>query len=1780
MSTGPGRRLLVVSAFAVINIVGIVWIGHALMHSRAKVDVLSATVLSSRLMPDRLEVVFDQPMVPPDRVLQTEQAELFTISPPLPGVWRWSNRDAAEFLPEQRFPPGRILRLEPTLQIRRSTGKSLKTRTPLTVETQRLKLEQWTVRPADANEGRIRLVFNQPVDPKAFMACAGFHDVETKTPLAPLRCLTDRPGREIEVIIPCRPLQQFSVAITENLTGHGAELGLGEPVTIETAMPEGFALLHAHAGQPDLDGTADVVLEFTRELDLRQELPSVKTVPAVDGLQAQRRWRSLVLTGRFKPGARYEITIPATVLSKDGPTLGREVSAAVEIPEHEPRLALTHHSGILSPFGNLTLDARAVNVDGVELNAWRVHANNLVQHLQGGDIESTSRQTASKTIDVNMPSNVPTDLLLNLKGLLTQKTGIYRVRATPLNNRWAGSRAIVSITDLAITVKAESQGAMVWVTSLRTGKPVSKARVRAMSYNNQVLARAETDAQGIARLQLAGAHPDGGMWVITAEKGSDLSYLLPQDNQWVLDEMEQTGRPFCGNYEAMLYTERGVYRPGDTVYMTGILRDRAGVIPPVFPLTVQVNRPDGRQIEERLIQRKDGDQGVFHAQFETREDAQTGPYTLTARIPGSSHSIGAIKALVEAFVPVRMEVQAKAQSERFGPGQTPAVHVEARYLWDEPASGLPVSVEGILAPVIFSSREYAEYCFGQLDTDPPITLDPTRCELDPNGRTDMQVMLPETVKPGLYRLMLSATVTEPGGRSVSRNLSVVVDRLDRHIGIKTPVGRVARAQETTAVDWILVNGAGAVVEANELTMSLARLTYEASMQRVNDQWVWKSIETAVPVITGKPVGQGTSQGRFDITCPESGTYRLTLTETESGSCSRMRLTCSNRYGDSPEVAMDRPETLTIVADKDTYHPGEQARVVVKSPIRGTMLLTAETDQVLQTFLTDVNDGAADVNVPITEAMRGSVFLTASVIRPVDPADKTWQPHRAMGGLQLQIDHSSRRTGVQIHAPGQARPGEKAVVVVDTGALDDPNRPRLVHVWAVDEGILMASAHKTPDPYTFFLGPRRLGVSTSDVFYRLLPDHLRPAGIARIGADGFDLDSLRRNPVPTRQRKAAVVWREMVATDAQGQARFEMEWPDLIGQMRLMAVVVDRDAYGRADKPITLRAPLMIEASWPRCIAPDDVFQVPVKLFNTTEGNLSVDLTVDVNGPVVLEGPNPPAMIELTPGVPCSRVLKLRATQTGPAQVHITGRGRPDTGEAVEARHTGQFSVRPAAALHSTVELKSIPAGQRLELTAPDTMIPGIARMTVSVGSGPNVQLAPALEKLIGYPHGCVEQTSSRLLALLYASAILDDSRRQMLDTRVRRGITRLESMQTHSGGLSCWPGAPDAYLWGTAYAAGCLLEADIAGYEIDKRFLKALMQYLKPKLSLIGEDAPDLDTKALICRVLATFGDPAHGWMARLAEQADRLDIAGRAHLAGAYAAVGELSRGLSLLPSQPSGATVSTSTAGRLTSQVHQDAVWLSVLLDIDPNSPMATHLAGELDKRRKDGEWGSTLNNASAIAALAKYQARMIPQTPPQFEGAMVADTGQPVTFDHTQPVTRAFERVGKPITVSSVGTGTVYLTLVAEGLMKPGTVRPYNQGLFVTRRWVDAKGLPMDPNAITVGDLVQVEVTLRTTGQTVGNIAAVDILPGGLEVENPRLDTSSSAARRSGDQADHVEFLDDRVVLFCGAAGRERCFRYSLRAVTAGVFDLAPIQASCMYDPAIASMGSGGRVVIRNR
>lgn len=1488
---------------------------------------------------------------------------------------------------------------------------------------------------------------------------------------------------------------------------------------------------------------------------------------------------ALIASGKFTAGRQYTIRVPGTLLSEEGKTLGEDVSVRAEFPDYTPAIAFEHSGGILSPLGTLAVDAKGVNLEQVAVQVWRVHANNLVPHLHQADVDQTSQSVLEKTIPVKLPHNQPTKLVLGLEELLSRPLGIYRVEAWSADHRWTRDETIVTITDLAITAKRHRDGYLVWVTSLRTAEPVPGVVVSGLTYNNQKVATAKTDANGIAELQFAGRRRDGDIWVITAAKDGDLSYLQPGDNQWVIDNVDQRGRPYADHYETILYTDRGVYRPGETVHLTGVIRDTTGAIASHFPLSIKIYRPDGRRVSDLTVSRRGKDQGIFHTSFTPSAEAQTGPYQFCVTLPGSDDVLGSTSALVEAFVPVRMEVTAAPSGERFGPNTPPVVKIAGRYLWDQPAADLPVKIEGTLWPAAFESKAHPDFQFGSNHRQAPILMPAADSQLDGQGECEVQVKLPENLKAGLYAMRLSATVTEPGGRSVSSNTSATLDLLDTHVGLRLAKGQVIPVDETIPVDWILRTGRDQPATSAGMTVQLMRVEYDTALKKVDGRYVWQSVEKTQKVGEDRTIAPADAQGSFEIACPDSGMYRIVATDARSDSSTCLEFYASRESNGIQSLAMNQPERVEIITDKKKYLPGEKAKVLLRSSVPGTVLLTVETDSVIAHHAAKIAENTCELEVPLPSDLRGSAFLTATVVRAVDPNQESWLPHRGLGTVQVLMDHASRRIPVRIDAPTKARPGEAVTVTVDAGRPSDPNQPAMVHVWAVDEGILLTSAYETPDLHEFFLGPRLAGVCTADVFGWLLPDYKRPGGMTRIGGDGFDVDALCRSPVPTRSREPAVVWREAVPVDSEGKVTVRMQLPDLTGQLRIMAVAVDHDRYGTGEHALTVTSPLLVEASWPRFAAPGDRFTVPVKLFNSTEKPLAVRMKTTVSGPVELsldegaEGPTVEA------GKPATRLLQGRATGTGPVEVKIEAVEDGPAATPLEAHCLAALPVRPATALHSIVELKAVPAGQEVRVEPPDLFLKGTVQMTVSVSARPSVELEAALEELIGYPYGCVEQTSSRLLSLLYASRILDPNRAKAIDGMVNAGITRLWSMQTPSGGLSYWPGQPSACLWGTAYAASCLLEAKNAGYQIDSRFTGELVKFLESRLRAADYDVPDLNTKALICHVLATFGQPPHGWMARLAEQKGKLDVAALVHLAGAFHAAGNKEKALSLLPDDPPAAAVATTTTGRLTSQVQQEAVWLSALLEIDPNHPMVTPLAASLNKARSNGQWGSTLNNATVIAALARYQA-MTARDQPEFTGVIEAEGGRTAPFSYKEPASLDLRSDAGPIRITSEGRGTLYIITTSKGLVRDDLVKPYERQLHVERRWTDRQGKPVDANGLAVGDLVQVEITVSTPAGTVNNIAIVDALAGSMEVENPRLATSAETGEPDGDFPDHIEFLDDRVVLFCTADSHKRTFRYALRVITAGEFALPPIQASCMYDPAIACLGKAGRVVVRDR
>ncbi len=674
-----------------------------------------------------------------------------------------------------------------------------------------------------------------------------------------------------------------------------------------------------------------------------------------------------------------------------------------------------------------------------------------------------------------------------------------------------------------------------------------------------------------------------------------------------------------------------------------------------------------------------------------------------------------------------------------------------------------------------------------------------------------------------------------------------------------------------------------------------------------------------------------------------------------------------------------------------------------------------------------------------------------------------------------------------------------------------------------------------------------------------------------------LRKLRRNPVPTKQRTPSVVFLKAVAADETGRAGFTMTLPELTGAVRLMAVAVCGDRYGSAEQRVVLSGPLLVEAGWPRFLAPGDRMNVPLKVFNRTDTEAAVDLDLTLDGPIErlpgasLFGITVPANSHATV------VVRIRATGIGPATARL--QAVSDAGHATGSE--AAFPVRPATPLIVRSRLLRVAAGESQTLSLEDGFLPG-AHRTVLVSAEPAFDLRPAVEALMDYPYGCVEQTTSRLFAVLHAPALIaltedPGHRTKVAADMIRRGMERFRLMQTRSGGLAYWPGSDNPTRWGTAYAASFLVAARAAGHELPEGLLPGLLSYLARQLN--AKEASFAE-RAIIVRVLASFHRPEFGWMTRLVELGDELDVAARAHLAAAWFEAGRRDRAIELLPSSLPAHAMPTTTKGRLTSPVRQLGVLLDVLLTIDPDNELLPHLARSLNQSRIEGRWDSTLSNAAAVAALARYRLSR-EQVTPDFTVSIRGEKID-ITTDHQRTREFTLPADTKELRISCDGSGAAHLVIRTEGLAANASGNIHDRGLAVRKKWLAPDGGEIDPRGLSVGDLVRVEINLSAPAaernRTIGNIVVVDALPGGFEVENPRLATSAARGRSRLVQADRVEFLDDRVLVFTSAGREERTFSWFLRVVSAGNFVLPPVQASCMYLPELSSISGEGDAEVK--
>lgn len=1563
------------------------------------------------------------------------------------------------------------------------------------------------------------------------------------------------------------------------------------------AQTGGVDILHQfqfHRFDPESPsfGPGELQVRFNQPVELEGAASFVSIEPALEfTVEPFESWRGsgLRIAGDFKPGAIYTVTLKQGLRSTRGLPLPEQIERAIQFPDRPAGLRLAAPGRYLSPKGSLQIPVSAVNVKECKVSVRRVFENNLVALARrdawldshyGPLTEGLETESESRTVPIVSKPNEETRFPIRLRDWAgPEPRGVYCLELR--SDRTGVSRELLVVTDLGLSARVADGEIRVWVNSLHAAEPAGGAEVVLYGEDNQEISRAVTDGSGLARLpRAAGDKP----LVVTARKDGDLSYLdLRRTAVHPEDSPEGAAYLAVGAMEAAVFTDRGVYRPGERVFLQALVRGSDGNAPKPFPALFRIRKPDGRVFKDLPVTLD----AFGSAQAETTlpEYLPTGRYALELALPGTFTVLGSATAALEDFVPPQIRVTLETGGPRLTAGNPLAFTALGEHLFGRAASGLKAEGHVTFRAERFAPKDWAGWSFGDAEKSFSAILRPLGAKpLDEQGRAAFSAENSAAWRPPAALLAVQqVTVTEPNGRAVTAYTSTPLDAYPFYIGLRLPAEGTLRSGESYRLRLVAVAPDGQPVAGpSTLILQLARVDWTSALRRNRSgNYEWSS-ERRLTTVRRDTLAVGGTPVEWAFTPDRPGEYVILASDPIAGASSSVGFPAASPDQTWVEWSREKPDRVGLELDRKVYHPGDTARLQIRTPFGGIALLSVESDRVLEQRVLRLEKNTAEIEIPVLAAYAPNVHCSITILRPAT-AESVWSAHRAAGTVALLVEPPDRRLSVSLEVPKTARPQTPLPIRVLARTSSGAPATGEVTVLVVDEAICGLTQMETPDPMQVFLGLRCPGVAGFDLYGELMPifeDSI--TGVARVGGDGETALMKRLNPIRANRFKPLALWKSRLVLDAEGRAETTVDLPEFSGSVRVMAVVYNASQVGSADAPATVKRALVVQPSLPRFLAPGDRAFALVELYNESGRPASVRLGVSCAGP--LQAPEPEQTVELAAGASRRVAVPLLAGDTsGKAFCTIEAEGASET-----FRETIELAVRPGSGLRVHSAWHRLGAGESLDLEPPADWLADTLSRDVRVSGEPELKLGRALDYVMGYPYGCLEQTVSGAFPLLYAAdlahRILPKSAEQAdLAAFVQAAILRVLSMQRADGSFSLWPFEGQTDRFASLYAAHFLAEAARASYPVPADRLDAALNFLRNRLErdTVTDASPgnkewanDMQERAYACHVLAVAGRPDPGWNGRLRELAPRLPFAARVHTASALLLSGEprqtteLLRGFGLPPERPREA------GGSLNSGVKDAALLLSAWLEVAPEDPAVDQLAQGLELRQKDGHWGSTHDNAMALLALGK-RARLAGGPSDPAQGVLELDGGVQRAVSSTQAVHLA-SAPGEPGArrVANRGPGPLFVSVREEGVAREPEAET-DCGLSVRREFLNLRGEPLDPSLLPQGEGFVIRLILDSGDRELDNVVIEDLLPAGWEIENANLATSQqfSWITERNDPFRHRDLRDDRLLLFSGPIRGVVRFHYVVRAVNPGTFLLPPVMAACMYDPEIRSVSGRG-------
>lgn len=1838
------------------------------LESKGDLRVASATPNGPTGSPresQSIVVIFDRPMVALEALPEGKGSSFLRMTPSFPGKHRWLGTRALRFTPDKRFPFGTQIRVAVPANVVSVDGYTLKKEFNWdfrTIQPRLLRSFPGNQQKSLKLDTRVLLLFNQPV---AGDKAAGFVtftgkgpqnkdmtvDFSVKHPPAGMLKEEDLPVAPEEALLleprePLKPDFTYFIGIKAGLPSTEGPLGSDEAYMFSFETFKTFKFEGLQAGQPD----QPLRFHFSNPVPYKSLVGNIKFEPAVVVPDYYASWDSpnsqLWIDLPLKPETEYTATLSPDLADDFGNKLGREIVVRFVTGDLQPSVSMTTGHGVIEAYEAPRIPVTLTNQNRFFIQAANVRPEDVVPLLARRAMWTSERILPrpgffqiEREQTYAVPRNEVTRVPLELAELCPEKYGLLYIQldtgSRDKYSRWP--KAFLQVTELGLSAKCSPENNVIWVSELRTGRPVAGADVEVRDDANVLRWRGKTDALG--KVESPGWKKFGlkpkdewtkpRQWIF-ARRGKDIAFTSSEWGTGIYPYrfgIDYDWNPSPSEVEGYLFSERGIYRAGETVHIKGIIRrsERGQwALPSVAEVECEVRDPFQKPVYKGKAALDEF--GSFDVDLDISPEASLGNYQVTAEVPaaqdGEKPRTLYDSFRVEAFRPAEFEVILRSVKDGFTFGDPYQGEVRASYLFGGAMAGQKASWSLRLNASSFTPPGHKGFIFGnEMDWDDTGTEESRLLAsgegfLDAEGKMDVKVPLLPGKERDSVQAALEATVQSPSRRSISSRIQTTVHRGEFYIGLRPGTAFVKKG-DGLSVDVIAADPGGTLVPKKRIQVRLIRREWRSVRKAgVGGRFGWMTEKEDIEAAS-LAVDSGSAPMTLPFRPDQAGLYYIRA-DAKDG---RGNPISSSTYfyvtgGDYVPWERRDDDSIELVADGEEYRPGDTAKILVKSPYeKAKALVTVERECILESRVLEIQGSTTQIAVPLSSDHAPNVFVSVLLVQGRTASAGTGEngdvgkPSFKMGYVRLNVNPFQKRLSVAIATDRQDyRPKDRVTVRLKAGNWKGEGVRACISLAVVDVGVLNLIGYQTPNPFERFYAPKPLSVQTSETRIHVVGQ--RGYGEKGEDAGGGGEITAASAPILTEVElrgdfKSTAYWNPSILANAEGEAVVSFDLPSNLTTFRIMAVAQTADSsFGQGQSTFRVSKPLQLLPSLPRFGRVGDQFEGGVIVHNYSSKPGEVKLSLEAAGIVCKDSAL--RTFPLAAGESREVLYPFEAAQAGEAEFSFrAAMGEESDGLAVTMPLKLPRPAETVALFGETEE------SREEQVRIPADVFLDQSRLEVSAAASAMTGLKGCVDFLTSYPYSCLEQRVSQILPYLMAADIIRDFKLSALgEGQIRRFVqshlNEFAGYQKDDGGFAVWPDSWNAFPYLTCYAAYALLKAREAGYAVDAGSLDRSLDYLRNFLGwTFNRNRHPYSLKlwntsrAFALYVLALAGKPEPNYAELLAKSGDDLTLFGKSLLLKAlYYGDGpvqarnrildELLNKVKVTPShahfeEEEGAENDWIYSSNLRTTAHI----LQTLVEIKSPNPLLPQIARWIVDKRKAGHWRTTQENFYVFSALNDYF-EMFEKRKPDYRlnvslgGRTVLDDSFRESREKTAEASILLSEFKEnellPLKIRKDGPGALYYS--ARMTYAPAKkIDARDEGLAVVKRIESVGGTPLA--SIKAGSLAVVTLEIIVPQETLF-VVVDDPLPAGWEAVNPAFLTESEEQRRALDPArdesefwepgfNHVEMRDDRVLLFADSlSAGVHTHRYLVRALTHGTFHVPGVRVEQMYNPEVFGLG----------